>query len=1238
MKERVCKNCGGRAYKVVGQNMVKCMFCGTLFVDDQRSKEEEVLVVQANEILRSFKFSEAEKQFNQILSLYPMSYESFFGRMLAKNKIVLYSNKKGSVQRPRFFGEVKKISEDEDFKKALELAPPEVDKTYKDFSKRVDRIVNAYSNINEQKDVFVLSTKNENNHDKVKQLVEVLKEQDCKTFVYAGQKEEQVAKALQTAKVFLFVINSSNNFLNGDVKNIYDRYLYFIQERQKTKKSFMLILDGIDEKNLPEEIVINKRIFDVSSISFLEDILIKIKTEIKSSDKQTAKIETIDIKNEAPSKVNYVDIDSIEPTELGNYNVENLRLSQRNKIKWIYLTLKHGDFDSAKELIDQELEQDPNNAEILFAQLLQSKQLKTEEEFFSNISNFDNKETIDKILTYADKKFADNFISKWEELLISIDSEDYYNTYILYLAKFNSSKREEFVSRAEHKALETLNDELIQKVIKCFDKNDVQRFVNFYFALAQNSDNQDFYSKILEIDEGHEQSNLMLLLQKFNSTEDKLSYQNKEEVENVLKFLSEDARNHFVNSIINIILPVAFFDLEKACSQFDFYLAYVKDKEKLAEFSRQIADIFLSMEFFKEAEKYYSIAISSVADSELYWKLIKAKSHCKNEQELVVSNIKVSQFAEWETLLTLSDDKEKEFYAEVASKINLYKGKRAPIKKDLLDKKNLTEKLAEFLNRNQKILLEAEKQGFANGISYFKNQFSAFEKHLKDVEKIESFEEYSKFVEHLNERLAAMDLNLEMSVSLTQIQSREEPMKKINNVEIKTENKRQKQLKDLKRDVFLKRFLFIFAELCPLIFIAGLLVFLIVNPKETYLYFNQTFFVLALLFSIVLAFLNLIFMAYKKKKMLNRQKLSYVFIIFFGVLNLILFCIGFYFMPSPIEVANASELKTLLNNAPHAEYVLADDIDMQQEEWRAINFSGKLDGKGFVIKNVVLKNGGLFNSNNGEISNLNISLASNTYYTNKFGGVALKNSGTIENCYIFGEISIVCDDDSIIGGIVAENNGGTIKNCYSDLKLNLNIKNSSSGGIVGKSKGQSEISGNVAKFKLVANSDLSTANIGGLIGEIERANKTNVEKNQADVDIEIIGSAKEVFVGGLIGNASQASSNNYATGKISTSLTEGITAGGLYGKYQNTNLNESITTSYSTVEIDGEISKGSLIGSLGGVVDSCFATGDYEFYAIELFSIANTKNCLKEYSSVLNFDENIWNLSQELPVLKQNKK
>ena len=200
--------------------------------------------------------------------------------------------------------------------------------------------------------------------------------------------------------------------------------------------------------------------------------------------------------------------------------------------------------------------------------------------------------------------------------------------------------------------------------------------------------------------------------------------------------------------------------------------------------------------------------------------------------------------------------------------------------------------------------------------------------------------------------------------------------------------------------------------------------------------------------------------------------------------------------------------------------------------------------------------------------------------------------------------------------------------------MTINAKNVSLGGLIGKSKGQVVLKNNVSNLTLVSNVNTQKTNVGGLIGEIERSSKSKISQNEANVEIQISGTGKDVFVGGLIGKGSQSSENNFTTGKISTSLTENVSIGGLYGKYENTNLNETIKTSYSTIEIETEATKGALVGSLGGIIDSCFTTQEYDFYGKELFSITKAKNCLKAYSSSLNFDQNVWDLSQELPKLK----
>lgn len=1237
MRERVCKNCGGRAYKVVGQNMVKCMFCGTLYVDEQSSKEEEVLVVKAKELLREFKFEQAVSEFDKILSLYPMSFESYFGRALAKNKIVLYANKRGVKKRPRFFGEIKSIKDDEDYLKALEYAPPEVDKTYKEIAKRIDKILNGYNQIENETDVFVLTAKTDEKNEKINQMVDGLKRQLHNVFLFSGQNEEEVFKALKTAKVFLFVVNSDKNFTNGDFKNVYDRYLYFISEKQKAKTSYILILDKFELEDLPKEIILNKRnVYDMSSISFLEDIIHKVEKEKNVTFNEAAKLEKIEVEQVEPERVDYVDIATVEPTELGTYHVENIELSEANKIKWIFLLIKHGDFLSAQDLVSAELAKDPNNSQLLFAQLMIDRQINTEEEFFSNISNFNDKQLIDKILEYASKDFAEDFVNKWEDLLVSLDSEDYYETYLLYLAKYNTSNREKLVAAAERKAIDTMSEDLIQKVIKCLDKTDVQRFVNFYFALAQKSDKHDFYEKVLSLDQGHEQSNLMLLFQRFKTIEDKLTYQNREEIEGVLKYLGEDARNHFVGSIIEMILPIAFYDIEKACNQFDFYLSYVANEEKLVAQLQKVALELLNMGFFKEAEKYLAIAVSKSNEAELFWQLIKAKSHCKTDQELILTNVKLTKFPEWESLLSLSDEKQAERYAEIVSKINLYKGERQPFKPDLLDKVNLSIKLEEFINRNNKILLELEKEGYSGGVHYYKMQLAPFEKYLNKISEIETFEEYSDFVDKIKTRLSALELSLDSSVNVTHLQARSE----VKNVIAKTaddpEYKNRKVLKDIKRDVFLRRFCFIFLELCPMLFFAGLLCFLIANPKEVWTYFNQAFFVVALILSIALAFTNIIIYVCKKKSATKSQLFAYLTVVILGLVNLVLFCVGFYFA-KPIEINNADELQTLLKNAPHAEYEITCDIDMGELEWKAVNFSGTLDGNGFTLQNVSFESSGLFANNSGDLSDLKIQLKTKAYNAQKFGVIAQRNTGNIKNCQIFGQLTFNVDENALIGGIVAQNDGGIIEGSLAELTITMESGANEIvfGGIAGKSTDDTTIKKNVSIISLVLNQNTGKSVVGGLVGTLENSEDAEFSKNQAEIDFVFTGNGDLLISGGLVGLGYQASANNFSTGEVDATGFSGVGyVGGLYGQYENTHLSEMINHSYSTVEISGEITKGALVGNLGGIIDSCFTTSELQFVGNKMFTQAKTSNCCQNYSQDLEFNEDVWDLTSELPKLK----
>lgn len=1275
MRERVCRNCGGRKYKVVGQNMVKCMFCGTLYVDEQSSKEEEVLIVGAYEKLRECKFEEAKDEFDKILSLYPMSFEGHYGKVLAKNKIIFYTNKRGVSKRPRFFGdEIPSILEDEDFKTAVENAPPEIAKTYNDQAKRIEKIRKNYveETSKEKYDVFAcaLDFDKEEESDTISKALEELKNDGLAVYFVQGlthrEREEDSFQALQTSKVFLLFANDDKNFNNGEIKNFYDRYLYFISQRKKTKKSLIIAYDSKNFSNLefPKELEALKNVVDMNKISFIQDLKIKVKKEIENSVEEVAKIDTVKIEKVDPQKKAYVDIESISPSELGHYHVENVELSESNKIKWIFLTLKNGDFASATDLIEKGLEKDPYNAELMFAQLMAENGIKTQEEFFLNIANFRDKEKIDKLLTYASKDFAEYFVDSWENLIEKLDSEEYYNAFLLYLAKFTSPNRDKFVKKAENKAVETLNEELIDKVLKCFKSDEVDRFVQFYFMLAQKSDDQKYYQKILDIDAGHEQSNIAVLLQHFKTDEDILSYRDKEEIENVFKFLGEDTRAQFVSSLINMILPIAFYDLEKAEAQIDFYLSYISDDKKLASMLQYIASVFQEQGFFKQAEKYISIAISKdSSNSDLYWQLIKIRAHCKTDNELIMSNIKITQIPEWETMLSLSNEEQTEKYAEIASKANLYSGDKNSFKEDIPDRVKLIQEIQEFLSRNEKILLEIENQEGSKvlkGIKYYRLQFKPFEKYIEDLKNVEEFNDYQDIYSKINSRLEALNLTLLTSVNVIDLLNKSEGLAVVFQDEKTSLNKKfkkkPKDIKDIKKDKFIKKFLYIFLELFPILFTTLLLVVSLVDPKEVYLYFSQEFLIVSIILSTLIGMINLVVFINIKHKVSKKWNIANAILFCVAGINIILMLVGLYLFPITMQIDNAKEMKVLLKNASYSNFELTKDIDMSGISWESINFSGSLNGNGHSITNLKFDNKqdkiGLFKRNSGEIKDLQIYLADNEYSNiNRVGIVSRANYGLIENCTVYGTIGLNINQNAVVGGISAIMDGGAVVNCQTYLTITINIENAdvTYGGLVGEVRsGQSEtlISKSTNNSNVVINSNnAQSIYAGGLIGILRHldADKFDLSKSVGNINLQVSGSGQKVVAGGLVGQGYSSSENNYSTGEIDlTNFVGNGYAGGLYGQYENTVLVDSIKTSYSLVTINAEetIKAGGLVGSLGGRISYCFSNStNLDLVGETRFSSAGEVYCLKLsnkfYEESLNFDEDIWTItSSAYPVLK----
>jgi len=1280
LRERVCKNCGGRQYAVVGQNMVKCQFCGTLYVDEHGSKEEETLTVWAYEKLRQFKFESALDEFDKILAMYPMSFEAYFGKVLAKHKIVLYSRRGTSNKKPRFFGDsISTISEDDDFKSAIENAPEEVAKTYNDTARLVSKIAEGYQKIaNTSRYDVVVSAMNFDKSkpdEKISSLLSGLEGKKLSTYFVQGlekENEEETFNALKTAKVFVLYANKQTGYNDSEVKNLFDRFRYFISQKEKTQTSFVIAFDnGVTSDNLPKELASIKNTVDLTQLAVVDALVRKVKTESEKADSQVAKIEKVKLGKVSTVKKKKVEVETISASELGNYKVENIELGEANKIKWVFISLKNGDFESARSVAKKELAKDPNNAELLFAELLCDNKVRTAGEFFQDIANFKEKERIDNILKFAPKEFAEMIIDNWSNLVINLDSEEYYNSFLLYLAQYNTPNRDKLVTAAENKALESLDPSLIEKVLKCFQNDDVDRFVNFYFLLAQKSGDENYYKKVLDIDAGHEQSNIAILLKNFKDDEDKLEFRKKDVVEETLKFLSVDKRAQLISAVVNMILPVCYIDMKKTQQQLDFYLGYVEDDKKLADILKNVALYFQQMRYYTAAEKYIAIAISkNKTDAELYWILIQIKCHVNSEAKLVKTNVKISEMPEWESLLACADEEQAETYGAVISRANLYTGQKVGIALEWLDKNELAEKLNDFVIRNNKILLEMAKEegkGILRGANYFKLQLEPFESYVNTLKKNISLEEYQDVAKKIATRLDLLDLSLDMSINVTKLEGREAGLRSAKTEKLSVKgNKKTKEPKinipvvideELERHKkFTRRYLYGFLELFPVLFTTLLLTVIIAVPKEVYMYFNQNFVVALVCLGALMSVVNLTIYLVKKNRMHKKWKTANICLIVFGFVNIALMCIGFYLMPTVVTIENGKEFNRLIHNAPYAELRLENDVDMSGIAWKPTHFMGKLDGNGKTVRNLTIKsnkNITLFYSNSGTIENLKVFYSGKTYKDiSFFGGIAVSNTGDIRKCVIRcdGELTINTNKAFTFGGIAAKSKGGVIANCKAEMNTNVACtgENFNFGGLVGilrNSAKSSFIKNESSIYLRVKDKNTADGSIGGLVGVLESFDSKALDfsKNKAEVHFLIQGNAKEMFVGGLVGDGNNESSNNYCIGSIDvqTNVSKGA-VGGFYGRYIDGDLAASINHSYSAVNIicENGMNVGSLVGRLGGVIKYSFTTSDKAFIGKEETAFANTSTAVKKDISryaggaPFNFDSKIWDFSNNLPVFK----
>jgi len=264
---------------------------------------------------------------------------------------------------------------------------------------------------------------------------------------------------------------------------------------------------------------------------------------------------------------------------------------------------------------------------------------------------------------------------------------------------------------------------------------------------------------------------------------------------------------------------------------------------------------------------------------------------------------------------------------------------------------------------------------------------------------------------------------------------------------------------------------------------------------------------------------------------------------------------------NPYKISSKTQLNNV-RNYPDAHFILIRDIVFSESDFaqnglfyndgrgfEPINaFAGSFDGNGHTIQNLYINATstriGLFGSSSGTIKDLglidyNFKSSASTIYIGSI--VGYMNSGTIENCYNFEDISVANTYSSTSttsyatiysGGIVGYMNSGTIDKCYNKGNIVTNISNKhsySSSSYGSLSSASNAYTGGIAGY--IAKGTITNCyNIGNI--DAKAALNSSVNPSTSSYNTKLSSNSR---AGGIVGyNASGASSNCYNAGKVTS--------------------------------------------------------------------------------------------------------
>ncbi len=376
-----CKMCGGTIEFEEGSTVGVCDSCGTRQTLPRLDTERKAnLYDRANHFRRNNEFDKAESIYEQILNEDTSDAEAYWSLVLCRYGIEYVEDpsthrRVPTVNRAQFTS----IFDDDNYKSALQYADISQRALYEEEANTINEIqkgILAISQNEEPFDIFICYKETDSNGRRTpdsvlaNDLYHQLTQEGFKVFFSRITLEDKLGTAyepyifaaLNSAKVMV-VLGTRPEYFNAVwVKNEWSRYLTLVKQ-SNGKKVLIPAYRDMDPYDLPEEFS-HLQAQDMSKLGFMQDLIRGIK-KITETDEQRAS-------THADRSDNPV-------------NVQVAPLLRR-----AFLFLEDSEWNRADELLEQVLNQDPENGEAYLGKLMIDLQIKKREDLENIEEPFDD--------------------------------------------------------------------------------------------------------------------------------------------------------------------------------------------------------------------------------------------------------------------------------------------------------------------------------------------------------------------------------------------------------------------------------------------------------------------------------------------------------------------------------------------------------------------------------------------------------------------------------------------------------------------------------------------------------------------------------------------------------------------------------------------------------------------------------------------------------------------------------